>query len=109
PLIIQPFTENAIWHGLRNKIDQGLLKIIVQEIDEDTLQIIVQDNGIGRDESKKLKKEQTQHKSYGIEITTDRLKTLDASNSVEIKDLYHTDKTAAGTQVILTLKLKNHD
>lgn len=109
PLIIQPFTENAIWHGLRNKTDKGLLEVIVKEIDEETLQIIVQDNGIGREASKKLKKEQTQHKSYGIEITTERLKTLDSNNSVEIVDLYNADETSAGTQIIITLKLKEND
>lgn len=109
PLIIQPFTENAIWHGLRNRTDKGLLEVIVNEIDDETLQIIVQDNGIGREASRKLKKEQTQHKSYGIEITTERLKTLDPNNSVEINDLYDADETSAGTQIIITLKLKEND
>lgn len=109
PLIIQPFTENAIWHGLRNKTNKGLLEVIVKEIDDETLQIFVQDNGIGREASKKLKKEQTQHKSYGIEITTERLKNLDSNNSVEIVDLYNADETSAGTQIIITLKLKEND
>lgn len=109
PLIIQPFTENAIWHGLRNRTDKGLLEVIVNEINEETLQIIIQDTGIGREASRKLKKEQTQHKSYGIEITTERLKTLDPNNSVEINDLYNPDHTSAGTQIIITLKLKEND
>lgn len=109
PLIIQPFTENAIWHGLRNKTEKGLLEVIVKEINHETLQIIIQDNGIGREASKKLKKDQTQHKSYGIEITTERLKTLDSNNSVEIIDLYNADKTSTGTQIIITLKLKDND
>lgn len=109
PLIIQPFTENAIWHGLRNLTEKGLLEVIVKEINEETLQIIIQDNGIGREASQKLKKEQTQHKSYGIEITTERLKTLDSNNSVEIIDLYNADETSAGTQIIITLKLREND
>lgn len=109
PLIIQPFTENAIWHGLRNKKEKGLLEVTIKEGSDETLQIIVQDNGIGREESRKLKKEQTQHKSYGIEITTERLKTLDPNNSVIIKDLYNTDHSSAGTQVIITLKFKEND
>lgn len=109
PLIIQPFTENAIWHGLRNKPDKGLLKVIVNELNEETLQIIVQDNGIGREASMKLKKEQTQHKSYGIDITTERLKTLDTNNSVIIRDLYNTDESSAGTLVVIILKLKDND
>lgn len=109
PLIIQPFTENAIWHGLRNKKDKGLLKVIVKTIDRETLQIIIKDNGIGREASRKLKREQTQHKSYGIGITTERLRTLDPKNSVEIKDLYNADGTSAGTQIVITLKLKEND
>lgn len=109
PLIIQPFTENAIWHGLRNMENKGLLEVIVKEFDDETLQIIVRDNGIGREASRKLKKEQTQHKSYGIEITTERLKTLNPDNSVNIQDLYTAEGIPAGTQVTITLKRKEDD
>jgi len=109
PLIIQPFTENAIWHGLRNKQGKGLLIIRVRQPDNETLQIIIKDDGIGREASRKLKKDQTHHKSYGIEITAERLLMLDLKNSVKITDLYDHYGMPAGTQVIITIKLKEND
>lgn len=109
PLIIQPFAENAIWHGLRNLKDKGLLIISAHPLNEDTLEISIKDNGIGRQASSNLKTEHTQHKSYGIEITTERIKMLNAKNSVKIKDLYHQDGSSAGTEIIITLKQKEND
>lgn len=109
PLVIQPFSENAIWHGLRNKKGKGLLVIKVKQPYEETLHIILEDNGIGREASRKLKKEQTHHKSYGIEITSERLFMLNSKNSVEIIDLYDSEGKPSGTQVIIKIKLRHHD
>lgn len=108
PLIIQPFAENSIWHGLRNLTSGGILEIIAKQPNEETLVLKIQDNGIGREESAKLKKNETQHKSYGIAITIDRIKSLNPENSVEIIDLYQNEKPS-GTIVLLTLKLKEND
>jgi ligand-binding sensor domain-containing protein len=108
PLILQPFAENAIWHGLRNLKSIGLLEILVEQPKEETLILKVKDNGIGREASQNLKKNETQHKSYGIDITVDRIKSLNPENSVEIVDLYENGKPA-GTVVNITLKLKEND
>src|SRR6185503_2433203 len=48
PLIIQPYVENAIWHGLLHKESDGRLDIYVNMIDENMLQCIIEDNGVGR-------------------------------------------------------------
>lgn len=109
PLIIQPFAENAIWHGLRNRDGRGMLEIKVKQPQEDLLAIYIEDNGIGREASQKLKKQETQHKSYGIDITIDRIKTLNPENGFLINDLYDAAGKATGTQIIITLKLKDHD
>lgn len=109
PLIVQPFVENAIWHGLRNKSENGNLSISVYINGANELKIYVRDNGVGREKSAKLKTNQISHKSYGMEITRDRLKMLDADNSVEIEDLYDAEKNAIGTKVIITLKIAEND
>ena len=109
PLIIQPFVENAIWHGLRNKSEKGNLSISVYVNGANQLKIYVQDNGVGREKSAKLKTNQISHKSYGMEITRDRLKMLDSDNSVEIEDLHDAEKNALGTKVIITLKINEND
>ncbi len=106
PMLLQPYVENAVWHGLRYKKEKGLLKVVIQQIKEDTLQIIIQDNGIGRIQSKALKsKNQQQKKSKGMQNIKQRVAILNEMYhdkvDVSITDLYN-DKT--GTQVILVLK-----
>lgn len=104
PLIIQPFVENAIWHGLHNKKENGYILIKIDENDNNQLLITVEDDGIGRKASALLKKQQVNHKSYGIEITINRLHLLNENNSVEIVDLYENEK-ATGTKVAIKINL----
>lgn len=103
PLILQPFVENAIWHGLNHKPSPGNLYINVTQND-DRLTIRIEDDGIGREAAKQLKKKQTSHKSYGIEITQQRILMLDPHNAVEVIDLEENGK-ASGTAVIIILKI----
>ena len=105
PLVVQPFVENAIWHALNNKKEQGNLYININCKRGNILKIEIIDDGIGRHATSMMKKQQTNHKSYGIEITVSRIKMLNERNSVEIIDLYNTDKTASGTQVNLKIHL----
>lgn len=104
-LIIQPYVENAILHGLRHLTNKkGLLEITIFYKDG-SLFYSIKDNGVGRAFSKQVQK--TQHSSYGMEITENRIKLAnpDKNNRVEIIDLKHEDGTAAGTQVNVTLHL----
>ncbi len=105
PLILQPFVENAIWHGLNHKLESGNL-IIAAQVVGNRLSIKIEDDGIGRKAAKEIKHKQTNHKSFGIEITRQRIEMLYEENSVEIVDLFNTEGIALGTQVIITLKIE---
>jgi len=105
PLIIQPFVENAIQHGLKNKPGKdGLLKININRV-EDHLQYIIADNGIGRQATAKDKMQD--HKSYGVKMSIDRIKLFnnEESASVKIEDKFD-NGIATGTTVTVKLKLK---
>ncbi len=108
PLIIQPFVENAIWHGLHNKQDAGYISIYVGEQNEQLI-ISIEDDGIGRKAAAGLKKQTVTHKSFGIDITINRIKILDPQNTVTITDLYDNNNTAMGTKVTITINTKQHD
>ncbi len=108
PLIIQPYVENAIWHGLLHKEDEGHLSIRLSMASECMLQCIIEDNGIGREKAKELKsKTATSRKSLGMQLTESRLGLLNkyaqVNASVEIIDLQNGGKEALGTKVILKI------
>jgi hypothetical protein len=75
PMLLQPYVENAIWHGLMHKVDGGLIEVGVQIISgEHILAITIKDNGIGREKAAQLKsKTATTHKSFGTKVTGERL------------------------------------
>lgn len=111
PLLIQPYVENAIWHGLLHKKQGQPLLTIDCDRQEDRLVIHIHDNGIGRGASAALyKKRLTDHKSHGMQITEERLQIVNevyhVDAIVQISDLYDAAGQAAGTTVILTMKLK---
>jgi tetratricopeptide (TPR) repeat protein len=107
PLIIQPYAENAIWHGLMHKEDKGILEIDLFE-QNDFLICKITDNGIGREKALELKgKSSTQNKSMGMKITAGRITLLhqgkDIDEPIKIIDLVLPDGTSAGTEVILKI------
>jgi hypothetical protein len=107
PLIIQPYVENAIWHGLMHKEEKGQLDVELWQ-DGEQLYIKIADNGVGRGQALALKsKMATRHKSMGLEITVHRIAMLQSEatgkSPVTINDLVEPDGTAAGTEVILQL------
>lgn len=108
PLIIQPYTENAIWHGLMHREDKGQLDIEVSE-EEDHLYFKIADNGIGRKQAAAIaSKSATKHKSMGLKITQDRIAMVQKANGespVKIIDLENADGSAAGTEVIIKMPL----
>lgn len=104
PLIVQPFVENAILHGLRNKEENdGVLTININKVN-DTIQYIITDNGIGRAAAKKIMQNKESH--YGMQISYDRIKIFNKEEtaSVQITDLYN-NENPAGTQVTLSLNI----
>jgi LytS/YehU family sensor histidine kinase len=107
PLIIQPYVENAIWHGLMHKEEKGQLDVELWQ-DGEELYIKIADNGVGRKQASALKsKTATKHKSVGLEITVNRIAMLRSETTnkspVVINDLVEPDGAAAGTEVILQL------
>ena len=109
PLIIQPFAENAIWHGLMHKPETGQLDIEISS-EKDQLCIRITDDGIGRQQSKLLEsKSVVLHKSMGQQITLDRIALLgkkdDTKSSIRINDLTGADGKGAGTEVIIEMPL----
>ncbi len=105
-LIVQPFLENALWHGLSSKEGPKKVKVEVSREKAGRIQIAVSDNGIGRAAAEKIKQNKLlKRKSVGIEITKGRLANFakDYQNSfqVEMLDLYDDEGKASGTKVVL--------
>jgi hypothetical protein len=110
PMLIQPYVENAIWHGLMHKTngEEGKVAIQLSKSDENLL-CVVHDNGIGRTKAAELKAQKhTNHKrSMGMQITQDRIeiinKLYDINASVQIYDLENELGKAKGTKVELII------
>ena len=109
-MLIQPYVENAIWHGLMNlkKERTGKLTIAIST-ENDLLKIIIEDNGVGRVKSNEFKTT-TIHHSVGMQLTEERLemiKNIWNTNEVKvvIQDLYDDKQEASGTKVALFLPL----
>lgn len=106
PMIIQPFVENAFKHGLSPKISGGQLQISINKT-LNYLVIDIKDNGVGRVKAQNNTDEN--HKSKGLEITVNRIKTanqlngLDNTNCYEIIDLYDENKQSIGTHIKIKL------
>ncbi|MBU3011530.1 histidine kinase [Polaribacter vadi] len=110
PLVFQPFLENALWHGLSSKKGDKKIRLSVSKIDENYIKIIIEDNGIGRDASAKIKSEKSiNRKSVGIYLTEKRLnnfvKNYNNNFSINYEDLKDNKKNSLGTRVIIALPL----
>lgn len=103
-MILQPFVENAIWHGLLKSKKEGKLLVNIKE-DEQHLYCIIKDNGIGREKSKAMQElGGIQKKSMGIKITSDRLRLLTQQKIhelIHIKDLVDDENNPVGTEVTI--------
>ena len=104
-LLVQPYVENAIIHGLYNKQERGLLTISISK-ENDALLFQVKDNGVGRKKSMEInKKNRFGHKSLGAEITGERLKLINNKYKVSFEILDMVDETGQpeGTTVKIWL------
>jgi ligand-binding sensor domain-containing protein len=109
PMVLQPYVENAIWHGLMHRNGGGVLKVLVKDLGG-RIQCIIEDNGIGREKSMQMHEElHTGTESMGMKITEDRIglvrKIYGIDVRVEVVDLYHDDGTASGTRVIIDIPI----
>lgn len=109
PLLIQPFVENSIWHGLLHKEGTGHLSVKIV-LDNKYLVITIEDDGIGRERSREYRSDKSRtYKSMGMQITKDRLKmmaqTANTKAGYEVIDLVNPDGASAGTRVIFKIKI----
>ena len=108
PMLLQPYIENAIWHGLLyRKIPGGLLSIKLSEYNG-KLYVEIKDNGVGREAAEMLKsKSALQDKSYGMKITAERIDSVNETYNIHarttISDLIDDAGNPIGTVVLLEL------
>lgn len=110
PMIVQPYAENAIWHGLMPKKDGGMLSVHISQESDTAVYIVIKDNGIGRAKAAELKMKQLpEHVSIGTKITGERIALLNERQQhgadVHIADDF-TDGQPSGTTVTIKLPLK---
>ncbi len=111
PMIIQPYIENAIIHGILNKDGNGFIKITLKLLDEKFLLCVVEDDGIGREEAALIKaKSDLKHKSRGMLITQKRLEILNERDksqmNINIIDLKDNQNNPLGTKVEIIIIYK---
>lgn len=111
PLLVQPFIENALVHGLLHK--EGVKKLSIRfELDEDVLICIIEDNGVGRDRSKAIKaRQRSEHESFSGKAIHNRFEILSAALGGDFgyhyEDLTNNGE-ALGTRVVLRIPIKHH-
>ena len=108
PLLLQPYVENAIWHGLMHKKEGGNILIDVTLPSEHCLQIEITDDGIGRELAAEYKsKSATRQKSFGLKMTSERIDIINQvykiKADVQITDLKDGMNNPAGTKVIIKI------
>jgi ligand-binding sensor domain-containing protein len=113
PMIIQPYIENAILHGILNKEGDGFIQISLKLINEKFLLCIVEDDGIGREKAAQIKaKSDLKHKSRGMLITQKRLEILNERDknqiNIEIIDLKDEANIPIGTRVEIIIIYKEN-
>jgi two-component system, LytTR family, sensor kinase len=109
-MLIQPFVENSINHGLHSKTSKGKLLVELKLIDNMIIECIIEDNGIGRERSAEINRVKNKnHQSLGTSITTERLNIIDSimGNKLKIEYIDLKDETdkAIGTRVIIHIPI----
>lgn len=109
-MFLQPFVENAIWHGLMHKADPGHLQIIFRE-EADSLLVTIEDNGIGRAAAARIKEARSStHDSLATKINEERMQRMSRREenplaAMQIIDLFDDSGAASGTRVEIRFPL----
>jgi len=109
PLLLQPFLENSLWHGLSSKKGDKKIVLLINKPTNSAIDISIEDNGIGREASARIKSEKSiKRKSIGINLTRNRLdnfvKDLQNSYAITYQDLKE-NNNVLGTKVIISFPL----
>ena len=110
PLLVQPFVENAIWHGLMHKEEGGMVNVEVTQPNENLLHIEILDDGIGREKAAEFKsKSATINKSFGMKVTNERIELINqlynSTTKVQVFDLQNQQGQATGTKVVVEIPI----
>lgn len=107
-LLVQPYIENAIVHGLAHSEEADLNLTVTASLEGDSIKYVVQDNGIGREKAKEYnQRNKPNHKSVGLKISEDRIRIFNSilvENPVKITDLFDKDNEPAGTKVEIIIQ-----
>ena len=106
PMLLQPFIENSIIHGLQNKQSPGNIWIMINKINDRELEIRIKDDGVGVKRAKEIKRKKSieqDRMSWGMDITHERLKGIKGEKGASMRtvDLYDKDGVACGTEVVI--------
>lgn len=107
PMLLQPYIENAVWHGLRYKKTKGQLQINIEKSKQDEITITITDDGVGRQKSKALKtKNQQKQNSKGMGNIKKRVSILNTmyKDKVDVFIDDFQDEEDTGTKVVVTLR-----
>lgn len=106
-MLLQPYIENAIWHGLLLKEGEKRIDIIINYISDTNYVIIIEDNGIGRKNARQIHRNSSHNKSFGMQLGEKRINLLNSGKStfskVEVSDLQNSQGMALGTRISITL------
>ena len=109
PMFAQPFVENAIEHGLRHKQEKGHLKITYTLKNDRCIEIMIEDDGVGREKAKDIEKKKKHH-SLAMEITKERLAVLRKKYNyrfmLEVTDVKEGSNLSRGTKARITLPFR---
>jgi len=107
-MILQPYVENAIWHGLMHK-EEGIGHLLLEIKKEgNQIKFVIEDNGIGREKAMSIKsRSATKHKSFGMQITKNRIaianELYQTNATIKIIDLKNEKGKSLGTKVVIYL------
>ncbi|MCC7028881.1 MAG: histidine kinase, partial [Chitinophagaceae bacterium] len=109
-LLLQPYVENAIWHGLLHKDGEKIITISVRKIESNSISITIEDNGVGRKAAKEIEQKPKHMKSFGMELGESRIRLLNQENGqtakVDVIDLYNEEKDPSGTKIDIVIPAK---
>ncbi|GAB3048391.1 hypothetical protein GCM10027185_60380 [Spirosoma pulveris] len=110
PLLLQPFVENAIWHGLMHKDEGGTVWVRIEQPYEHLLHVEIMDNGVGRAKAAEYKsKSATKQKSFGMKITAERIAVINQlyqiQTQIQVIDLVDEKGQATGTSISIDIPI----
>jgi LytS/YehU family sensor histidine kinase len=110
PMLIQPYVENSIKHGVFHMQGVKTLLLTIRAVEEeDVIEVVIDDNGIGRERSREINKNRIAHNSFATSANEKRIdlinQNVDKKTRLKIIDKVNIDGSPAGTTVIITIPI----